>query len=100
MGVSNDIIKTYTVYSIETAKEMSKSICDFADSDYGIGITGKLNRVDKNNLHGEDNIVYYSIYDRNNNMYYNNSIIVNKDSRSKNKDLVISLIMEKIISII
>ena len=33
-------------------------------SDYGVGITGKLNRVDKNNPFGEDNIVFISIYDQ------------------------------------
>ena len=63
MGVSENIINIYSVYSIETAREMSKNISIFSNSNYGVGITGKLNRVDKNNLYGEDNVVFISIYD-------------------------------------
>ena len=51
MGVDKSIIDKYSVYSIETANEMSKNISKFTNSDYGIGITGKLNRVDENNLY-------------------------------------------------
>ena len=61
MGVSEDIIDKYSVYSRETADEMSKNISLFTNSNYGIGVTGKLNRVDINNPYGEDNIVYISI---------------------------------------
>ena len=64
MGVDSNIIDKYTVYSIETAIEMSKAICSFANSDYGIGITGKLNRQDDNNPYGSNNIVYVSVYDK------------------------------------
>ena len=71
MGVSSNIIDKYTVYSTETSNEMSKNISNYTNSNYGIGVTGKLNRVDKFNLYGEDNIVYISIYDRDNNNYYN-----------------------------
>lgn len=93
MGVSSDIIDKYTVYSIETSNEMSKAISIFTDSNYGIGITGKLNRIDKNNLYGEDNIVYISIYDRDNNKYYNEIVKVTYNSRKENKKLVIDRII-------
>ena len=93
MGVSSDIIDKYTVYSIETSNEMSKAISIFTDSNYGIGITGKLNRIDKNNLYGEDNIVYISIYDRDNNKYYNEIVKVTYNSRKENKKLVIDKII-------
>ena len=69
MGVNKDIIDKYSVYSMETAKEMSYNISKFANSNYGIGITGKLNRVDKNNLFGDDNVVFISIYNKDNNEY-------------------------------
>ena len=95
MGVSSDIIDKYSVYSIETAMEMSKNISDFTNSNYGICITGKLNRVDKNNLFGSDNIVYISIYDKDNNKFYNYNINVDKKSRKENKELVINLVIEK-----
>lgn len=64
MGVNSNIIDKYTVYSIETAISMSKSISSYTNSDYGIGITGKLNRQDDNNPYGSNNIVYVSVYDK------------------------------------
>ena len=36
---SSEVIDKYTVYSQETADEMSKNITKFANSDYGVGIT-------------------------------------------------------------
>lgn len=100
MGVSSDIIDKYSVYSIETAMEMSKNISDFTNSNYGIGITGKLNRVDKSNLFGSDNTVYISIYDKDNNKFYNYNINVDKKSRKENKELVINLVIEKMLEIL
>ena len=71
MGVDKDIIDKYTVYSMETADEMSKNISNFANSNYGVGITGQINMVDPNNKTGEDDKIYISIYDRDNDKYYN-----------------------------
>ena len=64
MGVDSNIIEKYTVYSIETANAMSKAICSFTNSDYGVGITGKLNKQDDSNPYGSNNIVYVSVYDK------------------------------------
>jgi PncC family amidohydrolase len=100
MGVSSDIIDKYSVYSMETAIEMSKNISDFSNSNYGVGITGKLNRIDSNNLYGSDNIVYISIYDKDNNKFYNYDIEVKKQSRKENKDIIINLIIEKLLEIL
>ena len=100
MGVSSDIIDKYSVYSMETAIEMSKNISDFSNSNYGVGITGKLNRIDPNNLYGSDNIVYISIYDKDNNKFYNYDIEVKKQSRKENKDIIINLIIEKLLEIL
>ena len=100
MGVSKDIIDKYSVYSMETANEMSKNISLFTNSNYGVGITGKLNRMDKANLVGEDNKVYISIYDRDNDKYYNKEIKVNCNTRSENKELIINIISEVLLDII
>jgi len=100
MGVSSDIIDKYSVYSIETAMEMGKNISKFTNSNYGIGVTGKLNRTDINNLYGSDNTVYISIYDKDLDKFYNYNIDVDKSSRKDNKDLVINLIIEKLLEII
>ena len=100
MGVSKDIIDKYSVYSMETANEMSKNITTFTNSNYGIGITGKLNRVDKNNPYGEDNIVFISIFDKDNNKYYNKIVESTKSSRKENKELVIKEIERMLLSIL
>lgn len=100
MGVSSEVIDKYSVYSMEVADEMSKNISLFADSDYGIGVTGKLNRVDKRNPYGEDNIVFISIYDRHNNQFSNSVIEAVKGSRIENKELVIQRIIEMLMELV
>lgn len=100
MGVSSEVIDKYSVYSMETANEMSKNISLFTNSNYGVGITGKINRIDKNNLYGEDNIIYISIYDRDNDKYYNKKIKAIDDVRSKNKEMIIRIIEEELLNII
>ena len=100
MGVDKNIIDTYSVYSMQTANEMSKKISMFTSSDFGVGITGKLNRIDKNNLFGEDNIVYFSIYDRKNDKYFDNHLKVLEVSRSENKKLVIESITHKLLELL
>lgn len=100
MGVSSDIIDKYSVYSMETAMDMSKKISDFSKTDYGIGITGKINRVDKNNMYGNDNLVYVSIYDRNIDKYYTLSIDTIDGSRKENKEMIIRNIVKVLLTII
>ena len=100
MGVSEEVINTFSVYSIETAIEMSKNISNFTNSNYGVGITGKLNRADSNNLFSKDNVVYISIYDKDNDKYYNYDIEVNRDTRRENKRYVIEFIYNKLLDII
>ena len=78
MGVDKAIIEKYSVYSLETAKEMSKKISDYTNANYGIGITGKMNKEDINNPYGENNKIFISIYDRDNNKYYNKEIIASQ----------------------
>ena len=100
MGVNSKVIDKYSVYSIETAMEMARNISKFANSNYGVGITGKLNRVDKNNPYGEDNVVYISIYDKENDKYYNKDIKVDKSTRAQNKKLVIKEIEKILLEVI
>lgn len=96
MGVSSEILDKYSVYSMETAEEMSKNISKFTGSILGVGITGKLNRVDINNPYGEDNVVFVSIYDSRTKNFLNAKVEAVRGSRKENKELVI----EKIISMI
>lgn len=88
MGVSEKIIDEFTVYSEETAKEMSKKISDYTGSDYGIGVTGKINREDKQNPGGADDLIYVSIYDRENDSFYNKRLEAINASRRENKNRI------------
>ena len=83
MGVSADVINEYSVYSMETAHEMALNISKFANSDFGVGITGKLNRADVNNNYGKDNQVFVSIYYKD--KYYD--MIINVDKKTRKHSL-------------
>ena len=100
MNVPKEIIDKYSVYSMETAKEMSKNIANYANANYGIGITGKLQRKDENNPYGKDNIVFISIYNKDENQY--NELIVEAimTNRKENKELVIENIVNRLYEII
>lgn len=100
MGVDKNIIDEYSVYSMETANEMSKNISKFTNSNYGVGITGKLNRVDRFNPYGLDNVVYISIYDKDNNKYYNSIVEAKLSTRKDNKELVINEVIKLLNEII
>lgn len=100
MGVKKEVIDKYSVYSMQTADEMSLNISKFTNSDYGVGITGKLNRTDENNNYGEDNVVFISIYDKKDNKYYNKELKVTKKTRKENKLLVIKEVKNILLEII
>lgn len=85
LGVSAKTIDTYSVYSMNVAREMAKNISEFAQSDYGIGITGKINKKHENNLFGDDNKIFYSIYDKENDKFYDFELTAIDDTRYNNK---------------
>ena len=99
MGVSKDIIDKYSVYSMNVAREMAKKISNFASSDIGVGITGKINRVDENNLFGDDNKIYYAIYDKNSDKYYEYELIAINDTRLNNKKYIMENISKSLLEI-
>lgn len=90
-GVAENTLNKYTVYSIETAKEMAYNVSKFANADFGVGVTGEL----ANNIK-EKNIVYYSIFDKNSNKYVNGKINVEPDDRNKMKEKIANEIMQYI----
>lgn len=63
-GVSKDVLDRYTVYSAETAREMSRCIREYTGSDFGVGVTGRLNRQDPANPAGELGQVFLSVSSR------------------------------------
>lgn len=90
-GVDKNIIKQYTVYSTETAKEMSRNVANFAKSNIGVGVTGELGNTDKNL-----NKVYYSIYISDKNKYITKDIVVNDNKRIDMKKTVADNIFKDI----
>lgn len=99
MGVDPQIIADYSVYSMNTAIEMSSKIASFANANYGVGITGKLNRLDKFNPIGANNQIFVSIYDKDADKYYNFDLLANKTTRSENKEMIIQAIEQKLLEI-
>lgn len=100
MGVSSDTIDIYGVYSIEVAREMAKCICEYTGSDFGIGVTGKINREDKNNLGGSNSKIFCVIYSRCDNKYYDLIIDAIDDSRVINKIYIMNKIRDVLLEII
>ena len=100
MGVSEELINKYSVYSMEVANDMAMKIVNYTNSNYGVGITGKLKKIDENNLFGEDDLVYLSIYDKDKDKFYNKKIKLLFDTRIDNKNQIvnefINLILENI----
>lgn len=89
MGVDKELIDRYTVYSTEVSRDMALKISNYTLSNYGIGVTGRLGRIDKNNIEGDSNTVYISVYDRDNNKYLDSVIKVDSDNRIECKEEVL-----------
>ena len=100
MGVPEEVIAKFTVYSKETAIAMARTISAFANADYGVGVTGRFGVIDPANPGGETDLVYISIYDRANNK--DNTFIVRSldAERSENKELVISEVNARVSEIL
>lgn len=94
MGVSSKTIEKYSVYSMETAREMAKSISDFSNSNLGVGITGKLGVPDVNNKNGEDDKVFVCVYDRDKDVYNDLSMHVNSEDRKDDKLEIIEMVVD------
>lgn len=86
-GVNKKTIDTYTVYSKETAEEMAKAVTKFANSDYGVGITGNLD------TNGNINKIYYSIYSKENNKIVNKIISISGENRELMKKYVVNEVL-------
>ena len=85
MGVKEETINRYTVYSKEVAKEMAFNISKFANSTYGVGITGRLSM--------DVNSVNICIYDKKSEKYYETYSIIEGTTREEQKLNVIKLLL-------
>lgn len=94
MGVSPEVIEKYSVYSMETAQEMSKVIANFSNANYGVGITGHIDGEDKSDNIKDDNLVYISIYDRDADKYNNFTYKAIYKHRRDNKHKIIDEVVK------
>ena len=93
MGVDENIIDKYSVYSKETAESMAKNISLFAASDYGIGVTGKINTPDPANLRGSNSEIFVCIYDSEQDKTYEIKIdALPNVERNINKEYIVNVI--------
>ena len=100
MGVPAEIIEKYSVYSKEVAREMAKSIAKFSNSRLGIGVTGRLNREDKNNVGGDTSSVYVAIYDSVEDSYYETKTTAKQASREDNKRDIVDIVSDMIMDFV
>lgn len=99
MGVLKEIIEQFTVYSQETAEAMAKAICNYTNSTYGIGITGKLNAQDPKNKEGSINKIYIAIYNKKEKTITNAQLDA-EETRIKSKEKIYSTIVKLLNNII
>lgn len=90
-GVSAKIIEQYTVYSPETAIEMAKNAKKNAKSDYGVGVTGQLGRIDPCNPVDKLNHVWYAIITPKNEIIVKEVEVVNAQRAEQKNQVIYSL---------
>lgn len=95
-GMDSKIIDQYTVYSMEVAKEMARLSTVNGESDYGVGITGTLNRQDPNNPTDKMNMVYFAIYDQKKDTYIEQTMSVSSLDRVENKKMIMRLLVMRL----
>lgn len=95
-GMDSKIIDQYTVYSMEVAKEMARLATVNGESDYGVGITGTLNRQDPNNPTDRMNMVYFAIYDKEEDTYIEQTMSVSSFDRVENKKMIMRLLVMRL----
>lgn len=98
-GVSKQTINEYTVYSNQVSKEMSKTVCNIAKSDFAIGITGMLGVKDPNNENNDINAVYISIYNKEKDNYHDYKIEASGNTRFEKKVFIVNYIKERLYEI-
>ena len=100
LGVSEDLINKYTVYSKEVAEDMARVITNYTKSNYGVGITGHLKTIDPANPYGDNSTVYICVYDKDHDTYYPREIKLEYDNRIDNKNQILDKVRDLLLEII
>ena len=100
-GVDSKVIEEYSVYSKETAVEMSKNASLVAGSNWGVGITGLIGRPDPANPVGEEDTCDYAIYNKQKGKVFCFSISYKGlSSRNQKKQKIVDDIVKNFICIL
>lgn len=97
-GVRASVIEKHTVYSMETAVEMAKAVMKQANTDFGIGVTGQLGRIDPNNPVKSLNIVWLAIVTKD--KVYARNVRVPDFERMEQKDFVINMVARSLLEML
>ena len=92
VGVNKKLIDEYTVYSTQVAIDMAKTCLKNANSTYGVGITGKLDK--------EDDKIYIGIYDSINKKDYIYEVKAGKGERINKKFNVVNFVVNAVLEIL
>ena len=88
----NETIEKYSVYSKETAEVMAEAIATLANSTFGIGITGQLEK--------KTNEVDFSIYNSNDKSFDTVHLTLADIDRKDNKIVIINQIIERLLKVV
>lgn len=98
VGVPQDVIETYGVYSAETALKMAQVCKEKMKCHIGVGITGTLSNVDINNKDSVQGEVYFCIVFKD--MKIEKKIKVPIESRHSQKEFIVDKIFDELLKII
>lgn len=99
IGVPENVIETYGVYSSQTASKMAQICKEKMKCDIGIGVTGTLSNVDINNKDSVQGEVYFCINYKDT-LQVEKKIKVPIESRHNQKEFIADKIFGEMLKII
>ena len=100
MGVPQEVIDKYTVYSMETSVSMAEEISKYSSSTYGVGITGQIGRLDPANNTGNLNEIFVTVYNTKTNEYHSFEIHTHSKDRLECKKEIVDKILDELLTIL
>lgn len=96
VGVDEEIIRKYGVYSRECAEAMAKTVQKKMHTDFAIGITGTTGNIDPNNADSVQGVVYFCIVLKDKSHIFEVRTEVSEMSRHEIKQMYVDMVFEKL----
>ena len=96
IGVEEEIIQKYGVYSKECAEAMAKTVQEKLHTDIAVGITGTTGNIDPNNADSVQGQVYFCIRMGKENHTYELETVVSEMNRHEIKQMYANYVFEKL----